>query len=66
MSSKPLKCPICGKEVSRHNKNAHLKTHDENTEYKCPECSKTFQSNNALGNHKRKTHLEPETDITQR
>lgn len=66
MSSALVKCQICDKEVTRHNINAHLNTHDTSIEVKCPTCQKTFRSNNALGNHRRKTHPEPEMDITQR
>lgn len=66
MSSALVKCHICGKEVTRHNQNAHLNTHDKSIEFKCPKCQKTFKSNNALGNHRRNTHAESETDITQR
>ena len=52
-------CPVCGISLLRINLARHLRTHDENPQFRCEICDKFFKTNNSLSQHKR-THRKPE------
>ena len=57
-----LSCKICGKIESRVDSKKkwmmkrHMEVHIEGMSYQCPQCMKTFRSNNVLNSHKIKYH----------
>ncbi|KAH3900574.1 Zap1p SCDLUD_003565 [Saccharomycodes ludwigii] len=52
---KPLSCKICGKKFNEHsNLSKHIKTHMH--KYKCPECTKSFNTLEKLNNHQQNIH----------
>ncbi|XP_055544536.1 zinc finger protein 227-like [Wyeomyia smithii] len=54
---RPVYCKICGKEITSHNLDRHMKTHiDGAKSYDCEQCGRTFQRPSRLQTHVSRVH----------